>query len=54
VREPGSFRPPEADAAGRFGAFGGRFVPETLMAPLYELEAAWKEARRDPEFRKEL
>jgi tryptophan synthase beta chain len=54
VREPGSFRPPEADAAGRFGAFGGRFVPETLMAPLYELEAVWKEARRDPEFRKEL
>ncbi len=48
------FRPPEADANGRFGAFGGRFVPETLMAPLDELAKAYKEARRDPAFRAEL
>jgi tryptophan synthase beta chain len=48
------FRPPEADANGRFGAFGGRFVPETLMAPLDELARAYKEARRDPAFRAEL
>jgi tryptophan synthase beta chain len=54
VPDSSSFRPPEADAAGRFGVFGGRFVPETLMAPLEELSAAWKDARRDPEFRKEL
>jgi tryptophan synthase beta chain len=49
-----SFTPPEADAFGRFGAFGGRFVPETLMAPLEELSAAYEDARRDPAFRKEL
>ncbi len=48
------FRPPEADANGRFGAFGGRFVPETLMAPLDELARAYKDARRDPVFRAEL
>jgi tryptophan synthase beta chain len=48
------FRPPEADANGRFGAFGGRFVPETLMAPLDELAKAYREARRDPAFRAEL
>ena len=52
---PGAdFRPPEADAQGRFGAFGGRFVPETLMAPLEELSRAYKDARRDPAFRREL
>ena len=48
------FRPPKADANGRFGAFGGRFVPETLMAPLDELAKAYKDARRDPAFRAEL
>ena len=48
------FRPPEADANGRFGAFGGRFVPETLMAPLEELTLAYKDARRDPAFRSGL
>jgi len=51
---PGRFRLPEPDAAGRFGAFGGRFVPETLMAPLEELEAAWRSSRRDRAFRAEL
>jgi tryptophan synthase beta chain len=39
---------------GRFGAFGGRYVPETLVAALDELEAAWEEARQDPDFRTEL
>ncbi|MGA7990628.1 MAG: tryptophan synthase subunit beta [Thermoanaerobaculia bacterium] len=48
------FRAPEADANGRFGAFGGRFVPETLMAPLEELAKAYRSARRDPVFRAEL
>jgi len=48
------FRSPKADAQGRFGAFGGRFVPETLMAPLEELSRAYRDARRDPAFRREL
>src|SRR5579883_46086 len=42
------------DARGRFGEFGGKFVPESLMAPLAELEQAYHEARRDPAFHKEL
>lgn len=42
------------DENGRFGAFGGKFVPETLMNALYELEAAFEEARRDPQFVAEL
>ncbi len=42
------------DAHGHFGPYGGRFVPEVLMAPLEELEAAYLEARRDPEFETEL
>ena len=44
----------EPDAAGHFGPYGGRYVPETLMEPLRELEAAYAEARRDPAFRAEL
>ncbi len=40
--------------SGRFGAFGGRYVPETLMAPLVELEEAYDEAAADPAFREEL
>jgi tryptophan synthase beta chain len=42
------------DAAGHFGPYGGRFVPETLMEPLRELEAAYAAAREDPSFRAEL
>jgi len=42
------------DRRGRYGRFGGRFVPETLMPALEELEAAYRSARRDPEFRREL
>jgi tryptophan synthase beta chain len=42
------------DSRGRFGEYGGRYVPETLMAPLEELDRAWRHARRDPGFRKEL
>jgi tryptophan synthase beta chain len=45
---------PRPDASGRFGPYGGRYVPETLMEPLRELEAAYAEARRDPSFREEL
>ena len=44
---------PARAAAGRFGAYGGRYVPETLMAALQELEAAYAEARKDKSFRDE-
>ena len=40
--------------AGRFGAYGGRYVPETLMAALEELEQAYAEAQGDPAFGAEL
>lgn len=39
---------------GRFGAYGGQFVPETLMTPLAELEVAYEEAKQDPAFQEEL
>jgi tryptophan synthase beta chain len=42
------------DSRGRFGAYGGRYVPETLMAPLEELEVAYAAARKDPAFQAEL
>ena len=42
------------DARGRFGPYGGRYVPETLVAPLEELEQAYSDAREDPKFRTEL
>src|ERR1700726_102055 len=42
------------DAKGRFGPYGGRYVPETLVAPLEELEHAYDAARKDPKFQSEL
>ena len=42
------------DSHGRFGQYGGRFVAETLMPALFELEKAYKLARRDPKFREDL
>ncbi len=42
------------DARGRFGAYGGRYVPETLMAPLEELERAYEQARADAGFQAQL
>ena len=42
------------DASGHYGAYGGKFVPETLMQPLDELEQAYFEARQDPAFQAEL
>ncbi len=42
------------DAQGHFGPYGGKFVPETLMHPLEELEQAYLEASRDPAFNTEL
>ena len=42
------------DQRGRFGSFGGKFVPETLMSALEELERAYNEAKDDQAFRREL
>ena len=42
------------DARGRFGDYGGSYVAETLVAPLAELEAAWRSLRADPAFTAEL
>jgi tryptophan synthase beta chain len=42
------------DAHGRFGPYGGRYVPETLMYPLQQLEEEYHRARLDPEFQREL
>src|SRR5579859_8021357 len=51
VQTPDSARP---DERGRFGEFGGRFVPETLMSAVIELERAYGEFSRDETFRQEL
>jgi len=42
------------DAQGHFGPYGGRYVPETLMHPLQELEAEYFRAQHDPDFQREL
>ena len=44
----------DPDARGYFGKYGGRFVPETLVEPVEELERAYFVARDDPSFRAEL
>src|ERR1700719_3621290 len=44
----------QPDATGHFGPYGGRFVPEVLMAPLEELEHAYHKAAADPAFQAEL
>src|SRR5688500_7348420 len=44
----------QPDATGHFGPFGGRFMPEALVAPLDELDRAWTEAKADPVFMAEL
>jgi tryptophan synthase beta chain len=50
-----SFLPPKVpDRQGHFGPYGGRYVAETLMPALSELEHAYDKARRDRSFRKEL
>lgn len=51
--KPNSFRSgPDED--GRFGIFGGRFVAETLMPLILELQGEWEKAKNDPLFQKEL
>ncbi len=42
------------DSKGRYGPYGGSYVPETLMAPVEELTKAYEAARRDPKFMAEL
>jgi tryptophan synthase beta chain len=54
VAPPGWFGRRDPDARGYYGAFGGRFVPETLVAPIQALEEAYLEARRDEAFTHEL
>ena len=49
-----SFGRRDPDSRGYYGEFGGRFVPETLVAPVQELEAAYFAARADDGFRREL
>jgi tryptophan synthase beta chain len=44
----------QPDTRGHFGLFGGKYVPETLMSPLDELEEAYRTARADPGFEAEL
>jgi tryptophan synthase beta chain len=43
-----------ASVPGRFGPYGGRYVPETLMVPLFELERAYEQAKADPAFQAEF
>ena len=42
------------DTQGHFGPYGGRYVPETLMHPLQELEQEYFRARNDPEFQRDF
>jgi len=53
VRRPNSFRA-GPDERGHFGIYGGRFVAETLMPLILELEKAYGEAKADPAFQKEM
>ncbi len=54
VKKAAAKRKPRAASDGRFGPYGGRYVPETLMAALEQLERAYIDAKRDKEFLKEL
>jgi len=51
--QPNSFRT-GPDERGHFGQFGGRFVAETLMPNILELEKAYEEARNDPSFHADM
>jgi tryptophan synthase beta chain len=51
---PHTTKPALPDARGRFGEFGGRYVPEVLMPAFEELTAAYEAARGDPDFQREL
>ncbi|MDJ0619186.1 MAG: tryptophan synthase subunit beta [Calothrix sp. MO_192.B10] len=51
---PASTNTQNPDSQGRFGRFGGKYVPETLMPALAELETAYQQYRQDPQFQAEL
>jgi tryptophan synthase beta chain len=53
-RTPLRIAKPQPAQPGRFGIYGGRYVPETLMAALEELEQAYEKAKRDPKFQERL
>src|SRR5437588_1092283 len=53
-RKKPSMKPEKSSDPGRFGPFGGRYVPETLMAALEELDQVYRAARRDKKFQEEL
>src|SRR6266850_1299516 len=53
IQQPNSFRT-GPDERGHFGLYGGRFVAETLMPLILDLERAYNEAKNDPAFRKEM
>src|SRR5262249_9969569 len=53
IQQPNSFRT-GPDERGHFGIFGGRFVAETLMPLILELERAYAAAKADPKFQKEM
>jgi tryptophan synthase beta chain len=52
--DSGGSMKPSPDDRGYFGEFGGRFVPETLMIPLDEVEKAWRASQKDRGFQKRL
>ncbi len=54
TRTPLSAAAMAPDEGGHYGAYGGRYAPETLMAPLQELGRAWDELRRQRSFRRRL
>ncbi|NER33745.1 MAG: tryptophan synthase subunit beta [Oscillatoria sp. SIO1A7] len=54
AREQQAAREQQPDVLGRFGRFGGKYVPETLMPALTELEAAYQQYRQDSDFQEEL
>ena len=53
IQQPNSFRT-GPDEHGRFGIYGGRFVAETLMPLILDLEQAYAQARQDPAFKTEM
>ena len=53
IQQPNSFRT-GPDERGHFGLYGGRFVAETLMPLILDLEKAYNDAKADPAFKKEM
>ena len=53
-REDSNMSSSEANQKGRYGQYGGQYIPETLMNAVHELEAAYEKYSHDPEFIKEL